>query len=111
QQLTAKQLIKKLPAKGELAAVTQKFPDAALALSLLHSMGKLKWIDPFNYSIDKDSKKEPKINKKQQSNPANQMQQYLTTRKCRWQFLLTAFGFDKEAVNLHCGHCDNCRKK
>ena len=110
QQLTAKQLIKKLPAKGEFAAVTQKFPDAALALSLLHSMGELKWIDPFNYSIDKNSKKESKNNNKQQLNPAKQMQQYLTTRKCRWQFLLTAFGFEKEATNLRCGHCDNCRK-
>ncbi len=105
QQLTAKQLIKKLPPTGEVEAVAQKFPDAALALSLLHSMGKLKWIDPFNYSINKESKKT-----QQRSHPRNQMQQYLTTRKCRWQFLLTAFGFEKEAANLHCGHCDNCKK-
>ncbi|BAY87240.1 ATP-dependent DNA helicase RecQ [Calothrix parasitica NIES-267] len=109
QQLTAKQLIKKLPAKGELEAVKKKNPDAVLALSLLHSMGKLKWIDPFNYSIDKNSKKESN-NNQQQLNPTNQMQQYLNTRKCRWQFLLTAFGFEKEATNLRCGHCDNCRK-
>ncbi len=105
QQLTAKQLIKKLPPTGEVEAVAQKFPDAALALSLLHSMGKLKWIDPFNYSINKESKKTER-----RSHPQNQMQQYLTTKKCRWQFLLTAFGFEKEAANLHCGHCDNCKK-
>ena len=105
QQLTAKQLIKKLPPTGEVEAVVRKFPDASLAFSLLHSMGKLKWIDPFNYSINKESKNR----NKHQSNPANHMQQYLTTRKCRWQFLLTAFGFEKEAMNLRCGHCDNCR--
>lgn len=105
QQLNAKQLIKKLPSTGELDKVTEKFPDAALALSLLHSMGKLKWIDPFNYSINKESKKTER-----RSHPQNQMHKYLTTKKCRWQFLLTAFGFEKEAANLSCGHCDNCKK-
>ena len=105
QHLSAKQLIKKLPSTGELEAVAQKFPDAPIALSLLHSMGKLKWIDPFNYSIHKGAN-----NNKQQSDPTNQMHKYLTTKKCRWQFLLTAFGFEKEAANLRCGHCDNCKK-
>ncbi|MEA5597234.1 ATP-dependent DNA helicase RecQ [Rivularia sp. UHCC 0363] len=104
QQLTAKQLIKKLPPTGEVDIVARKFPDAAIALSLLHSMGKLKWIDPFNYSIDKNSQIKPE----RRSRSGNQMQQYLTTKKCRWQFLLTAFGFEKEAL-LRCGHCDNCR--
>jgi len=104
QQLTAKQLIKKLPPIGEVDAVVRKFPDAAIALSLLHSMGKLNWTDPFHYSINKDGK-----NQNKQRSP-NQIQQYLTTKKCRWQFLLTAFGFDKQAENLRCGHCDNCKK-
>ncbi|NJM17685.1 MAG: ATP-dependent DNA helicase RecQ [Richelia sp. SL_2_1] len=106
QQLTAKQLIKKLPPIGEVDAVTRKFPEAAIALSLLHSMGKLTWTDPFNYSINKDGKNQNKL----RSRSENQIQQYLTTKKCRWQFLLTAFGFEKEAVNLRCGHCDNCKK-
>ncbi len=106
QKLTAKQLIKKLPQTGEIQAVSQKFPDAPIALSLLHSMGKLKWIDPFHYSISQDSK----IKTNQRFHSGNKMQQYLTTKKCRWQFLLTAFGFEKEAANLQCGHCDNCQK-
>lgn len=106
QQLRAKQLIKKLPRTGKLETVAQEFPDAALALSLMHSMGQLKWIDPFHYSIQKDSKTE----KKQHLHSGKQMQQYLITKKCRWQFLLTAFGFEKEATNLRCGHCDNCKK-
>jgi len=38
-----------------------------------------------------------------------QMTSYLWTRKCRWQFLLDAFGFKQEALGLKCGHCDNCR--
>ena len=106
QQLTAKQLIKKLPPTGKVETVAQQFPDATLALSLLHSMGQLKWIDPFHYSIQKDSKNA----KKSRSQPGKQMQQYLTTKKCRWQFLLTAFGFETEAAKMHCGHCDNCKK-
>ncbi|NES05597.1 MAG: hypothetical protein F6K22_23980 [Okeania sp. SIO2F4] len=39
------------------------------------------------------------------------MNQYFSTRKCRWQFLLQAFGFSQEAQNMRCGHCDNCIKK
>ena len=42
-------------------------------------------------------------------NPAQQMYKYLHTKQCRWQFLLTAFGFGKEAGNWRCGHCDNCQ--
>jgi len=41
-----------------------------------------------------------------QLHATQQMTQYLTTRQCRWQFLLSAFGFSKEA-NLSCGHCNN----
>ncbi|MBW4665782.1 MAG: RecQ family zinc-binding domain-containing protein [Chroococcus sp. CMT-3BRIN-NPC107] len=33
----------------------------------------------------------------------------MTTKQCRWQFLLNAFGFTTEAANTRCGHCDNCR--
>ncbi len=36
------------------------------------------------------------------------MNKYFSTRKCRWQFLLEAFGFSQEAENLGCRHCDNC---
>lgn len=106
QQLSAQQLIKKLPKKGEVNAVTKQFPDGAVALSLLHSSGQLNWLDPFNYSIGESRPKQSPT----QLHPAKQMNHYLTTKQCRWQFLLNAFGFDKEAANLRCGHCDNCRK-
>ncbi|NEQ41197.1 MAG: hypothetical protein F6K40_35375 [Okeania sp. SIO3I5] len=39
------------------------------------------------------------------------MNQYFSTKKCRWQFLLEAFGFFQEAQNMGCGYCDNCIKK
>jgi ATP-dependent DNA helicase RecQ len=105
QQRTAQQLVKKLPSQGEVTAVTKQFPDAAIALSLLHSTGQLKWLDPFHYKIEQKAKNQPSP----QSHAAQQMSQYLNTKQCRWQFLLNAFGFDKEAANWRCGHCDRCR--
>ncbi|MBE9199292.1 MULTISPECIES: ATP-dependent DNA helicase RecQ [unclassified Nodularia (in: cyanobacteria)] len=105
QQQTAQQLVKQLPKQGEVNAVTREFRDAAIALALLHSSGQLKWVDPFHYTIESGVKNQPMT----QSQAAKQMQQYLHTKKCRWQFLLNAFGFEKEAANWRCGHCDNCR--
>nr|WP_293104004.1 hypothetical protein [Okeania sp. SIO2F4] len=37
------------------------------------------------------------------------MNQYFSTRKCRcrWQFLLQAFGFSQEAQNICCSYCDD----
>ncbi|WP_066426202.1 ATP-dependent DNA helicase RecQ [Anabaena sp. 4-3] len=105
QQQKAQQLIKKLPHQGEVNAITKQFPDSAVALALLHSTGQLTWLDPFHYKIEHKAKHQPPT----QLQAAQQMTQYLTTKQCRWQFLLNAFGFDKEATNWRCGHCDNCR--
>ncbi|UKO99469.1 RecQ family ATP-dependent DNA helicase [Nostoc sp. UHCC 0870] len=106
QQQKAQQLIKKLPQQGEVNAITKQFPDSAIALALLHSGGQLSWLDPFNYKIEHKVKKQSST----QLQASQQMTQYLTTKQCRWQFLLNAFGFGEEANNWHCGHCDNCRK-
>jgi ATP-dependent DNA helicase RecQ len=105
QQQKAQQLIKKLPQQGEINAVTKQFPDSAVALALLHSSGQLNWLDPFNYKIEHKAKSQPST----QLHATKQMTQYLNTKQCRWQFLLNAFGFDKDANNWRCGHCDNCR--
>ncbi|AFY47458.1 ATP-dependent DNA helicase, RecQ family [Nostoc sp. PCC 7524] len=105
QQQKAQQLIKKLPAQGEVNAITKQFPDSAIALALLHSSGQLNWLDPFHYKIEHKAKNQPPT----QLHAAQQMTQYLNTKQCRWQFLLNAFGFAKEATNWRCGHCDNCR--
>jgi len=104
QLQTAQQLVKKLPKQGDINTVTRQFPDAAVALALLHSSGQLNWLDPFHYSIESKLQKQPP----KQLQAVKQMQQYLTTKQCRWQFLLNAFGFTQEAANWRCGHCDNC---
>ena len=104
QQLSAQQVLKKLPKTGEVNAVAREFPDGAIALSLLHSSGQLQWLDPFHYTIVSGAKTEPPA----QLHAAKQMNQYLTTKQCRWRFLLSAFGFEEEMKNWRCGHCDNC---
>ncbi|MGJ5673847.1 MAG: RecQ family ATP-dependent DNA helicase [Nostochopsis sp.] len=105
QQLQAQQLVKKLPKTGEVDAVTRQFHDAAIALSLMHSNGQLNWLDPFHYTIVSGTKNQPRT----QLHAAKQMNKYLFTKQCRWQFLLNAFGFNKEAKNWRCVHCDNCQ--
>jgi ATP-dependent DNA helicase RecQ len=104
----ARQIAKQLPSQGKIEAIAREFPEGELALIILHSLGQIAWQDPFHYQ------------KQAQSTPAlsispnlwqNQMKQYLTTRQCRWQFLLAAFGFEKQAKGFSCGHCDNCQKK
>lgn len=104
QQQTAQQLVRKLPQQGEVSAVTRQFPDAAIALSLLHSSGQLTWLDPFHYKIEQKGKNQPAS----LLDAAQQMSKYLYTKQCRWQFLLHAFGFEKEGANWRCGNCDNC---
>jgi ATP-dependent DNA helicase RecQ len=116
QQQTAQQLVKKLPQQGQIDAIAQKFPHSTIALSLLHSNNQLKWLDPFNYIIHRNTPYSSTTTIKlhlSQSNPQlnaiKQMHQYLYTKQCRWKVLLNGFGFSKNADNWHCGHCDNCQ--
>lgn len=107
QQQHAQQIANKLPPKGEVNTIARQFKGGAIALSLLHSIGQLEYSDPFHYI-----KKSPARSQAQKAQPLphQPMQRYLHTRQCRWQFLLTAFGFSQEAVNFRCGHCDNCQQ-
>jgi len=107
QQQAAQRLGQKLPAQGSVQAVVRQFKDGAVALALLHATGQLTWHDPFHYSL-RQSGGPPGT----QLNDAavQSMTKYLSTRQCRWQFLLQAFGFAAEAKTLHCGHCNNCLK-
>ncbi|MEC4807205.1 MAG: RecQ family ATP-dependent DNA helicase [Jaaginema sp. PMC 1079.18] len=111
QYQKAQTLSKKLPPQGEIAAISQQFRGGDLALSLLHSANQIEWLDPFSYRRlgQINSQKIKQLSQTQQQ-IQKQMQQYLNTRKCRWQFLLNAFGFTQEATNFKCGHCDNCLK-
>ena len=104
QYLSAQQLAKKLPIKGEVEAVARKFSNGAIALSLLHSANLLNWQDPFHYSIQLPIKLQPP----KQFTAVQQMTQYLTTKQCRWQYLLKCFGFSQELPSLGCRHCDRC---
>lgn len=108
QHRDAQQLVRKLPVRGEVSAVVRQFPNGAIALALLHSSGQLDWQGPFNYVIHQGARLQQSP---AQLSAGQQIAQYLTMRQCRWKFLLSAFGFGKEAANLGCGHCDNCYKR
>ncbi|UZQ55921.1 ATP-dependent DNA helicase [Trichothermofontia sichuanensis B231] len=106
QHQKATQLLRKLPPQGHIQTVSQQFPDAAIALATLHSLGQLEWQDPFHYRLHPRSPR-------QQSGigPAHtEIIRYFRTRECRWQFLLQAFGFTEIAQTFRCGHCDNCHR-
>jgi ATP-dependent DNA helicase RecQ len=112
QYRDAQHLIQKLPARGDVATVTKQYRGGAVALALLHSAGQLEWQDPFCYRKQStgNSRSVAQLSAAQEK-VQQQMTQYLNTRDCRWQFLLKAFGFTKEATGLRCGHCDNCLKR
>jgi len=118
QYQDAQQLVKKLPPQGEVVTVARQFPNGAIALALLHSAGQLEWLDPFHYRKHHSGESRTLVQLHSiQQQVQSQMTQYLTTRECRWQFLLQAFGFTKEAALLKCDReagrgsiclCDNC---
>jgi ATP-dependent DNA helicase RecQ len=104
QEQLAQKLVPKLPREGNLSEILQHEPQAELALAILHQQQKLVWIDPFHYRL---TVAEPQVSSGL-SDPPVSMEAYLATRQCRWQFLLKAFGFDREAQGSSCGHCDRC---
>lgn len=116
QYQKAKNLVKSLPDRGNINAIDEQFRGGEIALSLLHSAELLKWQDPFHYRFVKafNSKffqQSLQHLSTEQAKVQKQMSQYLSTDRCRWQFLLNAFGFEKEAIAFRCGHCDNCQKR
>jgi ATP-dependent DNA helicase RecQ len=114
QQQAAKRLVQQIPTEGSVDEVTDKFKDGAITLSLLHSSGQLEWITPFQYRLLNPTSN---LTFSDQTRAAEQMNSYLKTTGCRWEFLLNAFGFGKDAEVLRskggCGCCDRClsRKK
>jgi ATP-dependent DNA helicase RecQ len=106
QYQKARELTKQIPREGNIKIVEQMSPNGLIALSLLHSLEQLEWLDPFHYRLLAQTEKRsqtPQLLKQPQ-----QMQQYLATRHCRWQFLLAAFGVTEQAKGFRCGHCDRC---
>jgi ATP-dependent DNA helicase RecQ len=112
QYQNAQQLVKKLPPQGEVATIARQYRDGAVALALLHSADQLQWQDPFHYRKHPsgESRTLAQLSASQEK-VQSQMTQYLITRKCRWQFLLQAFGFTKEAEGFKCDRCDNCLRR
>ena len=105
QQQTAQKLIKKLPQQGNVNEVAKQFKESTIALSLLQSLGRLTWSDPFHYTIHAPDP----VQISSSSNSTQPMRDYIKTHECRWCFLLRAFGFENEAVNFKCRSCDRCR--
>jgi ATP-dependent DNA helicase RecQ len=105
QYRQAWQFLPQIPPEGSVDRIAQEFPDGALILSLLHSLDRLEWLDPFRYRLISGNN-----TRKKTINSNHEMVSYLYTRGCRWHFLLNAFGFTEDADNFRCGHCDNCRK-
>jgi ATP-dependent DNA helicase RecQ len=102
-ELQAKQLVAKIPIEGEIAAVARQLPQAEIALALWHRQGLLEWTSPFHYRRLVGNA--PSLARRAEAS----MQEYANTKNCRWQYLLTAFGFtDREQV-WRCGHCDRCQ--
>jgi ATP-dependent DNA helicase RecQ len=102
----------KIPLRGEIEQIKNEFTNGELTLAMLASIGQLSWLDPFNYQRNSSISPQafsPLILR--QKNSRKQMKQFLTTKNCRWQFLLNVFGFPQEAVNFHCGKCDRCQSK
>jgi ATP-dependent DNA helicase RecQ len=107
QQQMARQLIDRIPPQGDIDTVARQFKQGTIALSLLHSTGQVTWSDPFHYVLNRSAVSRSST----QASAIEQMNQYLRTNNCRWQFILEAFGFSREAKAWQrgCGHCDRCR--
>jgi ATP-dependent DNA helicase RecQ len=102
----ARKLAVKLPFQGHIRDIETKFEQGAIALALLHSMGRLEWLDPFNYR-QIDSVKIDRSPQDSQRVIYQQIPRYLRTSECRWRYLLTAFG-QSAKPGWKCGKCDRC---
>jgi ATP-dependent DNA helicase RecQ len=104
QEQLAQKLVPKLPQEGNLSEILQREPQAELALAILHQQQKLIWVDPFHYRLTDNAF----LLGGESVAPSVSIEAYLSAKSCRWQFLLRAFGFDREAQGTACGHCDRC---
>jgi ATP-dependent DNA helicase RecQ len=109
QRQKAQEMVKQIPAEGEVNAIARQVKDGAVALSLLHVNGQLEWLTPHYYKVVNSS---AKLGASDQTKAAQYMDWYLKAGDCRWRFLLSAFGCEVEGKALGggkgCGHCDRC---
>ncbi|PSB09238.1 recombinase RecQ [Pleurocapsa sp. CCALA 161] len=109
QYRQAQQLVKQIPSQGNITTIKEQYPEGEITLGILHSLGLVSWQDPFNYRKQSSSITLERLASSQKSYQIK-MQRYLQTKNCRWQYLLQAFGFSREAQGFACGSCDNCQK-
>ncbi|MBE9222902.1 ATP-dependent DNA helicase RecQ [Cyanobacterium stanieri LEGE 03274] len=81
-----------------------------LYLGILTTAKQLNWLNPFQFQL-KLNQPQKKINEmiKYEKQLIIQMEQYLTTKSCRWSFLMGAFNHQINS-SFRCGVCDNCTK-
>jgi ATP-dependent DNA helicase RecQ len=109
QYRQAQQLVKQIPLQGNIVQLKEQYPEAEITLGILHSLGLVVWSDPFNYQKYSYSSTLEHVASSQKCYQTR-MQRYLQTKRCRWQYLLQAFGFSQEAQGFTCVTCDNCQK-
>ncbi|WP_330204725.1 RecQ family ATP-dependent DNA helicase [Cyanobacterium sp. Dongsha4] len=98
-------IIKKLPFQGNIENLSR---DKQVYLSILNLSKQLYWLDPFNYQINlKNPQENIKYLIQKQKKLVKLTEEYMRTKKCRWGFLLNAFGF-LQGRDFRCGKCDNC---
>ncbi len=104
-------LVKQLPVSGDVTEIDRQFPQGAISLSLLHSIGELVWETPFNYRRTVTGKLPNwQSIKTQQKLLFEQVETYIKYPGCRWEYLLTAFGCQPRGREWRCGNCDFCRR-
>lgn len=104
----AAQLAQTLPMEGTYGEELIQTHGAAVkvALALLHQAGCLQWIDPFHFRLShRPGPLRPQGLDPLYTDPSLAMEQVITTRGCRWQTVLRAFGYPP---GDRCGVCDNC---
>ncbi len=102
-------LAKQLPVRGEVGEIDRQFPQGAIGLSLLHSIGELVWETPFTYrrTVQGKAPNWQSLQAQQQS-LFQQVETYIKYAGCRWEYLLTAFGCQPQNKGWRCGTCDRC---
>ncbi|MBL1209984.1 RecQ family ATP-dependent DNA helicase [Geminocystis sp. GBBB08] len=108
----AERFLREIPTEGNIEELSKKInnPNYQLYLSILNSSQQLRWIDPYNYHLTPSKTHQSiKLLINRQKKLIQQTHEYLTTKICRWSFLLSAFGFSP-STNFRCGKCDNCLK-
>lgn len=93
-------LLPKLPRQGNFADVAKQYPDAAIALGLIHRAGNLIWHTPFDYEICNLQDLQKLKQQTGEQGAIRQMQAYIREKGDRWAFLLNNFGFEEEAKLL-----------